>query len=210
MAESNAGESVAGAKQPKPLIHINGFPGTGKLTIARILQQLLGPQGRLVHNHLLINPADAVLHRTEPGYQDLRRAIRAAVFTSLADSPSTHDHVYIFTDFQSSDPVGSATCAEFLDAARARGGALVPVLLECDEAVNLERLGTKEREVHGKIVNPELLRYFRRGVTIHRFADAQTTTTLELDVSALTAEQAAQKIFDHVVQICPDVGSSVE
>lgn len=206
MAETHARDRVAGTKKPKPLIHINGFPGTGKLTIARILQQLLGPQGRLVHNHLLINPADAVLHRTEPGYQDLRRAIRAAVFTSLADAPSTHDHVYLFTDFQSSDPVGSATCAEFLDAARARGSDLVSVLIDCDEAVNVERLGTKERELHRKIVDPNLLRHFRRGVTIHRFADLQTT--LELDVSTLTAEQAAQKIFDHVVRICPDVGSS--
>ncbi|EQL01603.1 hypothetical protein G6O67_006620 [Ophiocordyceps sinensis] len=65
--------------KPLPLIHLNGFPGTGKLTIARALQELL--RYRLVHNHLLINPADAVLRRTEPGYQDLRRGIRGAVFS---------------------------------------------------------------------------------------------------------------------------------
>lgn len=46
-----------------------------------------------VHNHLLVNPADAVLKRDQPGYQDLRKAIRGVVFTALAESPSTRDSV---------------------------------------------------------------------------------------------------------------------
>ncbi|KJK76303.1 hypothetical protein H634G_08363 [Metarhizium anisopliae BRIP 53293] len=188
------------AQKPLPIIHLNGFPGTGKLTVAKCLQKMLGPHGRLVHNHLLINPADAVLHRTEPGYQDLRRAIRSAVFSSLAQSAATHAFAYLFTDFQSSDPVGSATCAEYLDAARARG---------CDEAANVERLVTSERRAHGKIVDRELLGKFRSGVDIHRF-DGPDHASMELDVTELSAEEAAHRILQHVFKTCPEVERAVE
>ncbi|KAK1635158.1 hypothetical protein BDP81DRAFT_351658 [Colletotrichum phormii] len=189
------------SQNPQPLIHINGYPGTGKLTIARALEQKLAPGARLIHNHLLINPADAVLHRTEPGYQDLRKAIRGTVFAALAEHPSTRDSVYIFTDFQSSDAVGSATCAEYLEAARARGCLLVSVVLTCDEGVNLERLVSAERRAHCKIVDPELLRSFRAESTIHRFEASDSVVALDVDVSRKTPEQAAEEILDHVLRM---------
>lgn len=65
-----------------PLVHINGFPGIGKLNIARKLVELLQQfDAKLVHNHLLIDPASAVLPRSSPNYQPLRRAIRDAILT---------------------------------------------------------------------------------------------------------------------------------
>lgn len=190
--------------KPLPIIHLNGFPGTGKLTIARALQQQIGACCRLVHNHLLINPADAVLHRSEAGYQDLRRAIRGAVFASLAQSPASHRFTYVFTDFQSTDAVGSAACAEYLTAARARGAPLVSVVVCCDEATNLVRLQTADREAHHKIVDPELLVMFRRGVEIHRF-NAPDVTSLDIDVTGLSAAEAATRILEHVLRVCPEV-----
>lgn len=198
-------ESAPKAK-PLPLIHINGFPGTGKLTVARTLQELL--RCRLVHNHLLINPADAVLHRTEPGYQDLRRAIRGAVFSSLAHNPATYAFAYVFTDFQSSSAVGSAACAEYLVAARARGCALLSIVLHCDEATNLVRLQMAEREAHGKIVDPELLSTFRREVKIHRFEEPEVTS-IDLDVSKLSALEAAERILEHVLEVSPEAADSM-
>ncbi|KAF9878401.1 hypothetical protein CkaCkLH20_03893 [Colletotrichum karsti] len=197
-------EASRPALRPLPIIHLNGFPGTGKLTIASALQKQLGSCCRLVHNHLLINPADAVLHRSEAGYQDLRRAIRGVIFTSLVESPPSHRIAYIFTDFQSSDEVGSAACAEYLAAARARGAALVSVVVSCDEATNLARLQSADREAHRKIVDPELLHMFRNGVQIHRF-DVSESTSLEVDVSKLAPAEAATRILEHVLKICPEV-----
>jgi len=46
-------------KSPQPLasvILINGFPGVGKLTIARALQKKIGANARLIDNNLLIDP----------------------------------------------------------------------------------------------------------------------------------------------------------
>ncbi|GKT49091.1 uncharacterized protein ColSpa_09272 [Colletotrichum spaethianum] len=184
--------------KPLPIIHLNGFPGTGKLTIARAFQQQLGACCQLVHNHLLINPADAVLHRSEAGYQDLRRA----------GLPASHRFAYVFTDFQSTDAVGSAVCAEYLAAARARGAALVSVVMRCDEATNLMRLQVAHRETHHKIVDPELLLIFRRGTEIHRF-DEPGVTSLDMDVTGLSAAEASQRILEHVLRVCPELEDEV-
>ncbi|KAK1540516.1 hypothetical protein CPAR01_06505 [Colletotrichum paranaense] len=194
--------------RPLPIVHLNGFPGSGKLTIARALQQQLSPCCRLVHNHLLINPADAVLHRSEAGYQDLRRALRKAVFTSLVESSACQDFVYVFTDFQSNDDIGSAVCAEYLETARVRGTAMVSIIITCDEATNISRLQSADREVHRKIVDPELLRIFRNGVSIHRF-DEPGTKSVEVDVTELTPIEAARQILDHILRVCPDVERAV-
>jgi thymidylate kinase len=106
---------------PHPIIHINGYPGTGKLTVAQILtSHVVSTNLKLIHNHLLINPADAVLHRTQPGYQSLRRALRAAILTSLATEPATFDTTYLFTDFQTSNEQGASVCAGYAQAAKHR------------------------------------------------------------------------------------------
>ena len=49
---------------------------------------------KLIHNYLLISPADAVLHHTQPGYQSLRHALRAAIFTSLITEIATYNTTY--------------------------------------------------------------------------------------------------------------------
>ncbi|KAL3298219.1 AAA ATPase family protein [Colletotrichum asianum] len=176
--------------KPFPIIHLNGFPGTGKLTIAGVLQRQLGARCRLA------------------GYQDLRRALRGAVFTSLVKSPASHRFVYIFTDFQSNDAVGSAVCAEYLAAARARGAALVSVVVRCDEATNLARLQGLDREAHHKIVDPELLLMFRRGAEIHHF-DEPGCASLDMDVADLSAAEAARRILEHVLRICPELEDEI-
>lgn len=190
--------------RPLPIIYINGFPGTGKLTIANHLTKLLSSvPAKLVHNHLLINPADAILHRTQPGYQTLRRAIRSAIFSSLINEHATYTSAYIFTDFQSIDDVGSAVCAEFKTMAEARGGQFIPVVLACDEEENLRRLVEEDRKIHLKLVDSELVRKFRSGTEVHRFVEHENA--LELDVSHMTAADAAQSILQHVLKICPEL-----
>lgn len=188
---------------PYPIIHINGFPGTGKLTVANHLTKLLSNKAKLVHNHLLINPADAILERTQPGYQDLRHAVRSAVLSALIHEPATYDTAYVFTDFQSSDSLGTSVCAEFAAAALARGSAFVPIVLSCSEEANLERLVSAERTLHRKLTDVELVRRFRRNVQIHRFEGCPHM--LEMDVTDMSPAEAARRVLEHVLMVCPDL-----
>jgi hypothetical protein len=195
--------TISSIPEPRrPIVHLNGFPGVGKLTIARSLQKQL-PTAKLVHNHLLINPADAVLHRTQPGYQNLRRGIRSSIFSALANEPATFNTTYIFTDFQSDDDLGAAVCAEYLATAEARRAVLVPILLFCDEKTNMQRLVSSDRELHSKLTDVELVTHFRREGDVHRFTGHPNY--LELDVSNFTPEEAAKRICEHIIGVCPEL-----
>jgi hypothetical protein len=197
-------------KRPLPIIHINGSPGTGKLSVARHLIEQLPQHNiptRLVHNHLLIDPADAVLHRTQPGYQTVRRAIRAAIFSALEQESATYGATYIFTDFQSSDAIGSSVCAEFAATARNRGCALISVVLNCEEEENLRRVASSDRGMTKKLTDVELVRSFRKhGAPVHRFVEGPVS--LELDVTNLSAEEVARLVVGHVFEVCPDLVDS--
>ena len=195
---------------PFPVVHINGFPGTGKLTIARKLIDLLKPfNAKLVHNHLLIDPAGAVLPRTSVDYQPLRRAIRAAVFDTLAKSPDTFDSVYVFTDFQTGDEIGSSVMAEYRDMARRRDCVFVPVILTCSTEENLRRLGSVERAKHGKLTDKEVVSAMREeGAEVHRWE--RDEMQMELDVTELDADEAARVICRHVMGVLEDLRCGIE
>ena len=203
-----------------PIIHLNGFPGTGKLSIARKLVEKLNldfikhnttdsgttTRAKLVHNHLLIDPAGAVLDRTQTGYQQLRKAIREAVFSSLVNEETTYDTIYVFTDWQSGDDVGSSVCKEFLTMANARVSQFIPILITCDERENVRRIQGTERAVSStKVTDSELLLQWRREVDpppVYQFSDNEAR--LELDVTDLSAEHAAEAIWKHASQYVPE------
>jgi ABC-type oligopeptide transport system ATPase subunit len=192
---------------PLPIIHINGFPGTGKLTIARKLVALLAPySGKLVHNHLLIDPAGAILPRTSADYQSLRRAIRTAVFDTLATSQDTFDSVFVFTDFQSDSDIGSAVMAEYRDMAARRGCAFIPIVVTCSKEENLRRLASLERSQHEKLTDIELAARIRDNSVIHQSPDDRFR--MELDLTELGADAAASMIHGHILEVLKDTVAS--
>jgi hypothetical protein len=65
------------------IIHINGWPGVGKLTVARLLVEQL--DARLVHNHLMVNPAEAVFGRGA-GYARLLGRLRDVMYDEMASA----------------------------------------------------------------------------------------------------------------------------
>lgn len=185
---------------PAPIIYINAFPGTGKLTIAKHLVSLFqAGTVKLVHNHLLINPADAVLDRDQPGYQKLRHKIRRAILKPLIKNEETHYSAYIFTDFQTDNELGINTSLEYMHCAEKRRCQFIPITLVCDEEVNLRRLVSDDREIHGKLVDAELVRNFRRGSSV--FGSKGYTDGFTLDVTSLSAEEAAAEIARHLVKV---------
>lgn len=181
-----------------PLVHINGFPGIGKLTIARKLVDLLQQfDAKLIHNHLLIDPAS-------PDYQPLRRAIRDAVFNSLAEARDTWRSMYIFTDFQSDDEIGRSVMAEYRSLAQRRNCALIPVTLSCTTEENLKRLVSPQRAIFSKLTDLELVTNILANDTIYQWRDEPRH--LELDVTNLDVDEAARQICTHIMATCRDLG----
>ncbi|KAI8682387.1 hypothetical protein LRP88_14478 [Fusarium phalaenopsidis] len=185
---------------PAPIIYINAFPGTGKLTIAKHLVSLFQTGTvKLVHNHLLINPADAVLDRDQPGYQKLRRKIRRAIFKPLIKNEATYYSAFIFTDFQTDNDLGINTSLEYMTCAEERHCQFIPITLVCDEEVNRKRLVSDDRASHGKLVDVELVRNFRKNSKVVGFEGH--TDGFTLDVTYLSSKEAAAKIARHLVKV---------
>ena len=190
---------------PLPIVHINGWPGIGKLTIARKIIALLGGShdARLVHNHLLIDPVDTILSRNSPSYQTYRRNLRAIVFKAIATVPETFDSIYVFTDFQTDNELGKSVTNEYAEVANQRGCAFVPIILSCSLEENRRRITSAGRldadGRAGKLTDPEHLVAMRGRGEIRQFQD--NPHFLNLDVTALDAQAAAQNIVDHLHRV---------
>lgn len=81
-----------------PLLWINAFPGSGKLTVAKALAELLG-EGKaiIIDNHQLIDPVELVYPREHPEYQQQRKRKREEVFRKTVGNEEYQCQMIIFT-----------------------------------------------------------------------------------------------------------------
>jgi hypothetical protein len=181
--------------QPHPILLLNGWPGIGKLTTAKQLILLLGrpSHARLIHNHLLIDAADATLPRDSPSYQLLRASLRASILTTISTCPYSFPTTYIFTEFQSDNTLGRAVLAEYRAAAAKRGSRFVQVNLECELSENMRRMTDERRRRAGKYVHVESLTKWRRENRLARCEAAGDLVRMEsLDVGEMQPEETAR------------------
>jgi len=98
--------SASDSRLAWPLVWINGFPGTGKYTIAKLFATLLDEgDPLLIDNHSLIDPVEAKFSRDHPNYQQERRREREAVFKSFVEDPAFRTRIVIFTGERNQPPL---------------------------------------------------------------------------------------------------------
>ncbi|MCJ1328816.1 hypothetical protein MMC10_005493 [Thelotrema lepadinum] len=112
-----------------PLVWINGFPGTGKLTVAKALVALSDEEILLIDNHQLIDPVEAKYSRDHPDYQQQRQLQRNRVFEKVVHNKELHSRTIVFTDFQSDNELGASVAMEYKTAAQKSGRKFMPVYL---------------------------------------------------------------------------------
>jgi hypothetical protein len=163
---------------PRPfLLLLNGFPGVGKLTIARNLLNLLapastdhstpstGPKIRLLDNHLLIDPVSAIEPERTASHYSLRRSFRELAFSAIKSLPG--DMVILMTSCLSDTEEGRSQFAEVLAVAEGRGCPMVVLNLVCGVEENGRRVECEERRgsangvEKGKLTDRALLERFR-------------------------------------------------
>ncbi|KAK6358854.1 hypothetical protein TWF696_000034 [Orbilia brochopaga] len=184
-------------------IFINGYPGTGKLTVARELQKIL-PSSKVFDHHLLIDAARATFSQTDPEYQILRKAFRTTLLDSIATaSPEHASTTWIFTECQSNSHIGTSISHEYLAAAQRRSSPFVSIILTCSLEENLRRLShpSRKTEPRRKLTNREVLKAIRDEEVIHRFGDWIGVRELIVDVTKLEPEEAAVVIKNFLERI---------
>ncbi|KAL8938577.1 MAG: hypothetical protein Q9211_003144 [Gyalolechia sp. 1 TL-2023] len=159
---------------PQPFIYINSWLGVGKHTIARALATQLGPNVRIVHNHLHIDLAEAILPRSSADYEDLRRGLREVTLRTLIE-----------------------IAEEYRSAALNRRCIFIPIILDCDVEENARRMMSVDRVARGQGMfhSAELLREMRRrGGEIYSFGCPEE---MAVDVGGMEADEAAGLIAGH-------------
>ena len=176
------------------IIHLLGWPGVGKLTVARemrIQAAALGVSLVVVDNHLTSVPildiveADGAGQLPDGTWEHVAR-IREVVYDAIESlaHPAT---TFVFTNVLVESAQRSAIVVDRLRGlAEVRGVAYVPVLLECRPSEHRARSSSRTRLEKRKWIDAD---------EILRFADTETLHlpdgTVAIDTTGIEARQAA-------------------
>ncbi|TIN15993.1 MAG: chloramphenicol phosphotransferase [Mesorhizobium sp.] len=175
-----------------------GFPGVGKLTIARELVTALS--GQVIDNHWINNPVLALLaddgRRTLPdAVWEQTAKVRQAVLDTVATlCPPAANFIFTNSGIQG-DARSLAFYQQMKDASDRRGAHFVPVRLLCEEAELVRRVMSPTRRDRLKSIDPEAARRRSRTVAV---LDPKHPNSLTIDVTAISAAEAATRIHEHI------------
>ncbi|MBX5038956.1 AAA family ATPase [Rhizobium lentis] len=192
----------------KSFVLLIGFPGVGKLTIAKELSPLLA--AKVIDNHWFNNPILRLLDDdgTTPlpsGVWEYTGRVRQAVLDAIVDhAPPTANFIFTHAGLEG-DERSTRTFQQIAGAARQCEALLVPVRLLCDEEELARRIITPARRERLKSIDAHASRENSRRAQVlnpqHRF-------TLNLDVTSKTPEASAAAIRDHILSVAAgDFGS---
>lgn len=183
--------SKQGERGVGKLIHINGAPGVGKLTVARRMAARL--QARVLDNHAIYNVAFALTDFRSPGFYDAVRALRAAAYDQILRLPD--NETVILTDAYFDDTDWGRESWSVIDLlADQRGWPFFSIALVCEAAEHRRRIVNEERAGRGKLQDAS---YVDRAVT-RRLIENVGGLCNRLDTTDLSADYAASILVDWI------------
>jgi len=179
------------------IIHLLGFQGTGKSTIAKAICAIADV--KLVDNHSVYAPVVTLIHEDgitpipERTWDNIGKIWEAVHDTITHISPK--DYNFVITNNLVNEIENHTECYEKWNAcANHRGGIYVPVRLLIDVAENKHRITQPERSSRQKEINPETPTFNAKNRTVLKTNHPNEFT---LDVTKLSAEDAAKIILEH-------------
>lgn len=183
------------------IIYLIGLPGVGKFTIGKEISKHTG--ARLIDNHLINNPIFCViaadgLSPLPEFIWDRIAAIRRIVLDTIRDISPTHSS-FIFTNVLFDNSAADvAYFTDIVELAQQRRAKFIPVRLLCSEDELCRRVVSPERIERFKTVSAESVRRTLHTSTILR---VKHLTALTLDVTCLSAAEAADRIIRHAYAV---------
>jgi hypothetical protein len=167
------------------------MPGVGKLTVANILAKNIN--ARLVDNHLLIDTVVSVCDRGSADYQKLLKEMMNVVLHHISNSPN---QVFIFTNALSAEYEEDRQRFDQIRLfAENKNIPFVQILLSCDLETNKQRVISEDRNLKGKLTNPDELEKLKEYTIYH----PTTRHALSIDTTSLTASETSAKIQEYFI-----------
>ena len=170
-----------------------GFPGVGKLTIARHLARITA--AIVVDNHWINDPilklviVDGSAAVPESVWPQVAKVREAVLETIVTLAPLATNYIFTYAG-SNEDPADRKAFDDYREVARQRGSQFIPVRLLCNERELVRRIQSEERKGR-KLTDPtEAIQNVRTFTPL----DPRVPGTLSLDVTHLSAEAAASTI----------------
>jgi hypothetical protein len=179
------------------LILINGYPGVGKYTIAKLVHNALGSESRFIHNHLLIDPVEAIHPGRTADHWALRKKFRDVAFDDLIANSNSNLTIIITVSLAANND-DIVVMHEHLRIARERELPVYWINLICDEREHKNRMVSDERKFGGtsKCTDPAVLDAIkaRTGTTLLTPADvANEIRDLSVDYQKQDTSRQSQE-----------------
>jgi energy-coupling factor transporter ATP-binding protein EcfA2 len=180
------------------IVCLVGFPGVGKLTIARALAGIV--DATIIDNHWINDPVLRLLPRHDAAAPEAVwpqvAKVRDAVLETIATlAPRQSNFIFTYAGSHE-DAADRKAFEEYRDVATRRAARFIAVRLLCDEDELVRRIQSPERRGR-KLIDPEEAIENVRGFSP---LDPGLPGSLTLDVTHLSAEQAAARIVAHLNQ----------
>lgn len=186
---------------PNTIIYLLGYPGTGKYTIAKEICQI-APEFRLVDNHLINNPLFSLIHTDgitplNPRIWDNVELIWRAVLDTIVHI-SPKDYSFVLTNALSNSDKDVAWFHEVTAMADKRGAQFVPVVLKLSVDEHIKRITSPDRPLRMKEIDPTGPERYAKADNL---ISPEHPNLLTLDISSLSATEAARHILDHAREL---------
>ncbi len=179
-------------------VHLLGFAGSGKLTIARELAPRL--PAILVDNHFVNNVVLGLIDPDgisplAPGVWVNIRKVRAVVLDTI-EQYAKPGRSFVFTnEILEGDPLAEKACTDIANVAKARGATYHPVRLHISPEELARRVASPERA--SKLKEVDVGAALRKAET-RRVYTPPNYKCLDIVVTNLSPNHAAEEIALHV------------
>ena len=176
------------------IIHINGMPGVGKQTVARLLAESL--DAHLIDNHLLIDLVTSIHKRGSSDYFSMLEKLTDLV---LEEVSRTSNETFILTNALTDElPEDRNRLDRLSQFAENHGLRFIQVLLNCDLEENKRRIASENRLLKGKLVNAQELEFLRQNYTIYHPPSKFALTINATDSSAENISEQIKHYLDNL------------
>lgn len=173
------------------IIHLNGWPGSGKLTVARVVARTL--EARLLDNHTLHDVAGRLCDRHTLQYWELYYQVRDVAYKRVRALPS-HEVIVMTNALALESEREREAWAAVKALAMDRGVPLVAVTLQCSLEENIRRIASEGRRDR-KMTDPAPLIEWRSTLTLLTDISVRSLT---IDNTNRSPDQVANEIVSFV------------